>query len=99
MIQSVAIKAFLAIVIYVVLRRIIKFLSDWYLDFRTQRALDGKYGIETRWVAEMIEDGDIEFCQAVANLPQWEMMEVEIVAESKSELRERTISRYQEHYE
>lgn len=90
----------IAIVAYLLLRYLFKLAGRKYSDWRTQRALNGKYGEPTMWSMQLIEeDEDMDFCHAISALPQWEVMEVGIVAESKEELRERMIDRYEEHYE
>lgn len=64
--------------------------------WRTKKALDGKYGKEAKWMMEYVRDGDQEFIEAAKSLDTMEQKEVSIIAESKEELRERTISRANE---
>lgn len=70
------------------------------LNIRRQRknALQGKYGDETRWATELIEEGDEHFTLAVSTMPDMELKEVGIIAESKEELRERTVERFEENF-
>lgn len=68
------------------------------VDKRRQRenALDGEYGVETQWAAELVESGDTEFAIAVNDLPKMDLKEVGIIADSKEELRRLTIERHDE---
>lgn len=61
-----------------------------------RRALNGDYGEPTKWATELVNEGDREFALAVNSLPQDEITEVGIIAESKQELRERTVARFEE---
>jgi len=61
-----------------------------------RKALNGDYGDATRWATELVNEGDREFMIAVNALPQTEITEVGIIADSKQELRERTIARFEE---
>lgn len=61
-----------------------------------RKAMSGGYGEETKWASELIQEEDDEFILAVNALGQNEMMEIGIVAESKEELRELTIERFEE---
>lgn len=61
-----------------------------------EKALNGKHGIESRWAAELDEQGDQMFIMAANSLPDMELKEIGIVAESKEELRELTIERFEE---
>ncbi len=67
----------------------------WNRRQRT-KALDGDYGEVTQWAAEMTQDGDMAFATAIQALPENERMEIGIVAESKEELRELTMERFDE---
>lgn len=67
-----------------------------YKSIQRKRALDGLYGEETQWAAELVEEGDQAFIIAVNSLPKVEMTEIGIIAESKEELRELTIERLDE---
>lgn len=61
------------------------------------RAMSGKMGDETMWAAELVEEQDTEFIRATAALPSYELKEVGIIAESKEELRDLTIERYEQY--
>lgn len=63
---------------------------------KRSKALDGDYGEVTQWAAEITRDGDREFAIAVQALPKSERREIKIIAESKEELRELTIERFDE---
>jgi len=60
------------------------------------KALDGDYGEVTQWAAEMTKNGDMEFATAIQALPKNERMEIGVIAESKEELRELTMERFDE---
>lgn len=60
------------------------------------RALGGHYGDEVQWAAEIAESGDQQFAIAVNELPERELMEIGIIAESKQELRDLTVERFEE---
>lgn len=59
------------------------------------RILDGAYGDEAMWAAELARDDD-EFVEAANELTEMQLQEVGIEAGSKSELRELTIERSNE---
>lgn len=82
--------------IFVGVVALIKLVS--YLHKRRQRnkARNGDYGVETKWAAELVDEGDQLFTIAVVELPNTEMKEVGIIAESKDELRELTVERLEE---
>ena len=61
-----------------------------------RKTLSGDYGEEAQWAAEIANSGDREFQFAVQALPQRELREIGIIAESKEELRELTIERFDE---
>lgn len=69
--------------------------SKWQ-DWRTKKALDGEYGKPSQWATELIEEEDQLFILAVNSLPNMEMKEIGIIAESKEELRELTVERLEE---
>lgn len=73
-----------------------KWLSGWYSRRQVSNALDGEYGKETKWAAELSKEGDQLFEMAATELDQSELMEIGIVAESKEELRELTVERFEE---
>lgn len=66
----------------------------WYRLGR--KALNGDYGSEKKWIAEMIRDDDQQFVQAWVQLDYDDAQEIVIVAESKPDLRERVIERANE---
>lgn len=67
-----------------------------YRDWQKKKALGGDYGDVTRWASELIDEEDQLFILAVNSLPEMEMTEIGIVAESKEELRELTVERLEE---
>lgn len=75
---------------------ILGFLNRLNKARQRNNALNGDYGDETQWATELIDEGDEYFTLAVQNLPQTEMMELGIIAESKEELRTKTIERFEE---
>lgn len=75
----------------------IKLIGVGFLALYTHRALQGGLGDEAQWAAEFIKDGDQEFTRAMTALPSADLKEVKIIAESKNELRELTIERYEEY--
>lgn len=58
------------------------------------KALNGDYGEVTKWAAEMTKNGDMEFATAIQALPEKELMEIGIVADSKEELRKLVVERF-----
>jgi len=71
-------------------------LVVWIQQRQTQKALDGAYGNEVQWAVELINDGDRQFTIAANSLSDMEMREIGIVAESKQDLRDRTVERFEE---
>lgn len=72
-------------------------LSKWkYLAWQREKALDGGYGEETRWASELVDEGDQLFTIAVSELPEQELRDCGIIAESKEELREVVVERFEE---
>ena len=67
-----------------------------YKNHQSKKALSGGYGEEVKWASELIEDGDELFVIAVNSIDQTEMKEIGIIAESKQELRNLTIERFDE---
>lgn len=69
-----------------------------YLWFYWQgkKILNGDYGEQSRWAAELVQEEDEEFIEASARLPQIHLQEIGIISDSKEELRENTIERVQE---
>lgn len=63
---------------------------------KRQQALDGELGIENQWAAELDQEGDQLFIIAANSLPDMELKEAGIVAESKQELREETVERFEQ---
>lgn len=61
-----------------------------------RRALNGDLGKESQWASELIDERDAEFITATRALPEIELKEVAILSESKEELREMTVERYEE---
>ncbi len=60
---------------------------------RGKKMLNGEYSEQSKWAAEMILDDDEEFAAAIEVLPNTEVKEIGIIAESKDDLRARTIER------
>lgn len=67
----------------------------WFY-YQGKKILDGDYGEQARWAAELVQSGDEEFIEASAKLPQIELREVGIMADDKEELRELTVERAEE---
>jgi hypothetical protein len=67
----------------------------WFV-FVGYRVLSGKHGEQAMWAAEIVRDGDEDFEEASDGLTQRELREVGIIADSKEELREKTIQRFEE---
>lgn len=67
-----------------------------FLIVMSYRALKGSFGKETQWAAELFKEGDTEFIRAVKALPQNELVEIRIIAETKDGLRDLTIERYEQ---
>lgn len=75
------------------------YLSYRYSKHRMDRALDGKFGDEPRWAAELMAEDDDHFTLAVMALPQTAIKEEVIVAESKEQLRSRMVERFEEEHD
>jgi len=69
--------------------RVFTYLWFWRLG---RKILNGAYGEESMWAAEIAQDDD-EFVEATAMLTEKQLTEIGIIAESKEELREKTIER------
>lgn len=59
-------------------------------------ALNGDYGDEIQWSAELVNEEDTHFIIAYNNLSKTERKEVQIIAESKDEFRTLAIERFEE---
>lgn len=82
--------------VLLVLVLVLGYVRKWNDQRHVDNALDGEYGQETQWAAELSQEGDTLFEIAATELPQEDLMEVGIVAESKEELRELTVERLEE---
>jgi len=71
------------------------FAYGWFW-YQGRKVLNGDYGEQARWAAELVQSGDTEFIEASARLPQIELREVGIMADDKEELRELTVERAEE---
>lgn len=61
------------------------------------RVVNGHYGESIKWAYELIEqDQDREFMYAQAALPPMELKEIQVIADSKQELRTLTVERFEE---
>lgn len=67
-----------------------------YTAHQHQKAISGGYGEEVQWAAELFEEGDEMFIMAANQLPQSELRDIGIIADSKEHLRELTIERLEE---
>lgn len=74
-------------------------LYNWNQSRQRENALDGEYGDLTRWGAELSEEGDEEFVIAMNGLTREDRMEIGVIADTKSELREKVIERFNEEVE
>lgn len=69
---------------------------DIHQLYQTKKVLSGGYGEVAKWAGEIIEEGeDRHFILAMNALPQEEIMEVSIIAESKEEMRELIKERFE----
>lgn len=72
-------------------------LLVWVLTkFIEWKAKSGRYGEEAKWAYELFEAGDEQFIHAQAALPKHEVMEVQVIADSKDEFRDLMVERYNE---
>jgi len=69
-----------------------------YRKRQRSKALDGDYGKETQWASELVDEGDQLFTVAVSEMPNAELRDCGIIAESKEELREVVVERFEEDY-
>lgn len=90
-IQAAIVSIFVLLSAYYFIKGMIK----GYRNIQKEKALNGEYGNETMWASELIEEGDELFIVAVNTLPKTEMTEVGIIAESKEELRELAVERFE----
>jgi hypothetical protein len=67
-----------------------------YRRVQKKKALNGEYGDHVQWGSELVDEGDQMFIAAVNELPNSELRDVGIIAESKGELREKTVERFDE---
>lgn len=84
-------------VIFVIAVLIVKVLSLLFLSYYVRKARGGSFGKETQWATELIKNGDTEFTTATTRLPTQELQEISIIAESKEELRDLTVKRFEEY--
>lgn len=75
---------------------VITYVANKYARRKERKALEGEYGELAQWGAEIIDEGDIEFAFAMNALSKSERKEIGIIAESKEELRELTVERFNE---
>lgn len=61
-----------------------------------KKVLNGDYGEQARWAAELVESGDDEFIEASAKLSQFELREIGILSDDKQELRNKTVEKAEE---
>lgn len=61
-----------------------------------KKVLNGDYGEESMWAAQLTDEGDTEFIEASTEITNMEMKEIGIVANSKQELRELVVERARE---
>lgn len=87
----------LGVVAFALTPLLIKILIIIFALVYRRAALKGRFGEESQWAAELIREGDEEFRQAARRLPETDLREVGIVAESKEELRDLTIERYEQY--
>lgn len=59
------------------------------------RVKRGDYGEEAKWAYELFKEQDTEFIRAQAALPKQDVMEAKVIADSKQQLREVVIDRYE----
>lgn len=56
----------------------------------------GRRGVESMWAAELIEERDDAFIRAMHNTPQERLAEFGKMADNKEELRELTVTHYEQ---
>jgi hypothetical protein len=62
----------------------------WFMQIN-KKVLRGDFGEESKWAAEIVQNGDEEFVQASNELSQMQLKEAGIVADSREALRERVV--------
>lgn len=62
----------------------------WFMHIN-KKVLRGDFGEESKWAAEIVQNGDEEFVQASNELSQMQLKEAGIVADSREALRERVV--------
>jgi hypothetical protein len=70
--------------------RVFAFL--WYMRIG-RKVINGDYGEEARWAAELAKDGDEEFKEAFSQISEMEAKEIGIVVDDKDEMRQAVIDR------
>jgi len=94
---SVLALATIPTVIMVLFPTVIHLLKFGVLKVIEYRVVNGHYGDSIMWAYELIEhEEDREFMYAQAALPPMEIKELQVMADSKQELRDLTVERYEE---
>lgn len=75
---------------------VISGIIKWHNLRQRRKALNGDYGEITKWAAEITEDGNVEFAMAIKDLSETDKMEIAVIADSKEELHELVIERFDE---
>lgn len=71
----------------------LKWSLERFIEFRARR---GAYGDKARWAIELFDERDQKFIHAQTVLPDREVREIKVVSDSKEELREMMVERYNE---
>lgn len=88
---AVAVMAAFPLVIHITVR-----LLNIYINWK---AASGGYGEEARWAYELFNEPDHEFIQAQTVLPEMDVREVVVIADSKQELRDLMVERFKNYNE
>jgi len=86
----------LAAIALVVLPLAVRIFAIVWFYWQAKKILNGDYGEEARWAAELTQEGDSKFVEASTKLNKFQNREVGIISDSKAELRENTIERAEE---
>lgn len=87
----------LSLVLFVVLVIALTLIGAYlYIRRLRYRLLTGESGEEAKWAAELVQEGDDEFAEAMRKLPPEFLAQLGYLADDKDELRELVVTYYEE---
>lgn len=83
-------------VVLVLMPPALRIVAAVWFYYIGKKVLNGDFGVESQWAAELVESGDEKFLEASNELTEMELRESGIVAETREELRESVIEKADE---